>query len=165
MTAKTLEIKGEHKVLSKKKGSHLAFFRYTCTGTKRDLIFFFDINFYKLFAYSSKFINIERVISPNCIKFTFSSAILLYCYQAACVMIHTHTDFISPCNKKTIQSDPNVAKTQSYNVKHFQALKLKSKHFSDLENTTLKFKHFQGFQAPVRTLCIYIYTYMHIFTK
>ncbi len=24
------------------------------------------------------------------------------------------------------------------------------KHFSNLENTKLKFKHFQGFQAPVR---------------
>ena len=37
MIAKTLEIKGEHKVLSKKKGSHLASFRNTRTETERDL--------------------------------------------------------------------------------------------------------------------------------
>lgn len=34
----------------------------------------------------------------------------------------------------------------------FQALYPKSKHFPNLEDMTLKFKHFQGFPAPVRTL-------------
>ena len=61
---------------------------------------------------------------------------------------YTHNDFISPCTKQTIQSDPNFAKTQSYNVKHHQALKLKSKHFSDLENATLKFKEFKHSYEP-----------------
>lgn len=41
-----------------------------------------------------------------------------------------------------------------YNIKHLQALDAKFKHFLNLEKTTLKFKHFQGFQGPVRTLYI-----------
>jgi len=36
-----------------------------------------------------------------------------------------------------------------YNIKLLQALDPKFKHFSNFKNTTLKFKHFQGFQAPV----------------
>ena len=90
------------------------------------------------------------------IKFTFSSAILLFCYQAACVTIHahahahTHTHLISKLSSLILIS----WKTQSYNVKNFQALKLKSKHFSYLENTTFKFKHFHGFQAPVQMLYV-----------
>ncbi len=38
------------------------------------------------------------------------------------------------------------------NYKQFQALYPKCKHFSNLENAMLKFKQFQGFQAPVRIL-------------
>ena len=95
---------------------------------EQPVIFFFYINFFKLSTYSSAFIN-ERVISPNWIKFT-SSAILH-------VMIHSHTDFISPCNKQTIQSDPSV--------KHFQALKLKSKQFSDLKTQHLNSSIFKDF--------------------
>lgn len=49
-------------------------------------------------------------------------------------------------------SDPNFVKDASYNFKHFPALKLIFKNFSDLKNTILQFKHFQGFQAPIRTL-------------
>ena len=66
---------------------------------------------------------------------------------------YTHNDFISPCTKQTIRSDTDLSKTQIYDVKHFQAHKLKSKHFSDLEKATLKFKHFQGFQAPQYEPC------------
>ena len=110
--AKTLEIKGEHKVLSKKReatrrSSGVLEPRQRETW-EHPVIYFFHMNFYKLFAYSSKF-NIERVISPNCIKFTFSIATRLHVLWHT----HTHTDFISPCNTQMIQSDPNVAKTQS----------------------------------------------------
>ncbi len=43
----------------------------------------------------------------------------------------------------------------------FQALYPKYKHFLNLENTTFKFKYFQGFQAPVRTLYIALHVLQH----
>ncbi len=168
MIAKTLEIKGEHKVLSKKREATWCSAGTLAPGQRETwehpVIFFFDINFYKLFAYSSSvlILNVSSVqIASNSPspQPSFSIATRLH------VWWYTHTLILFLLVIRKLSSLIPMLPRHSYNVKHFQALKLKSKHFSDLENTTLKFKHFQGFQAPVRTLNIYIYTYMHIFTK
>ena len=107
----TLEIKVSNKgdkSFMQKKASNLAFFRHNCTETKRDLRAPCNILLWHTFLEATRlFIKsyyIERVISPNCIKFTLSSAIPGYMGDG------THTDFISPCNKQTIQSDPNFVK-------------------------------------------------------
>ena len=127
--AKTLEIKGEQKVLSKKREA-----TWRSSGTlaprqretwEHPVIFFFDTNHSCLLIHQS-------LLYWTCLQFNLHQIHLLLSHPSlllpGCICndthahAHTHTDFISPCNKQTIQSDPSFAKTQRYNVKHFQAL-------------------------------------------